>query len=223
MRNKNTLLFLFVFLIFGFSDAQNKLLGRVVDSKRAPVAGVQIFLDSLDSGRKTNNRGYFEVMVPKGVKEINVYSRIYGLLSTPYQGESILNFMFLNSETPNLESDESQVGYTNIKNKDLTYNVPKVDIESQPEQAVGWNTIYDLIRARVAGVLVTDDNRIIIRGRNSLRSSSDPLFVVDGTIVFSIDYINPYDVKEISVLKDAAAAIYGTRGANGVIQITLKD
>lgn len=220
---KKTVLFSALFaLFFLFTNAQSKLFGKVTDSKQEPVEGVLIYLDSINSGMKTNKRGYFEVMVPDGVKEINVYSNIYGLLSTPYNGESILNFMFLNPETPKVVEEESDSGYGKISNKDLGYSVGKVDVEAQPEEAIGYNTIYDFIRARVAGVRVTDTNRIIIRGRNSVNSSSDPLFVVDGTIVVDISFINPMDVKEITVLKDAAAAIYGSRGANGVIKITLK-
>lgn len=223
MKKKITLLFTFFVLVFSISNGQTKLLGKVSDSKQEAVEGALIYLDSINSGMKTNNRGYFEVMVPDGVKEINVYSSVYGLLSTPYNGESILNFMFLNAETPKFESSESDSGYGKVSNKDLGYSVGKVDVEAQPEEAIGYNTIYDFIRARVAGVRVTDTNQIIIRGRNSINSSSDPLFVVDGTIVVNIDFINPMDVKEITVLKDAAAAIYGSRGANGVIKITLKN
>ncbi len=91
------------------------------------------------------------------------------------------------------------------------------------KQAYAYENIYDLIRGRLGGVFVTDNNRIIIRGPISLSQSSTPLFVVDGNIVYSIDHIFPRDVKDISVLKGAAASIYGSRGAGGVIQITTKN
>jgi TonB-dependent SusC/RagA subfamily outer membrane receptor len=86
----------------------------------------------------------------------------------------------------------------------------------------GYNNIYDYMRGKLPGVRVTNDNKIIIRGLNSLKLTSDPLFVVDGAIVSNIDYINLNEIKNISVLKDASASIYGSRGTNGVILINLK-
>jgi TonB-dependent SusC/RagA subfamily outer membrane receptor len=77
-----------------------------------------------------------------------------------------------------------------------------------------------MIQGKVPGVDVVG-NKITIRGVGSLNLSSDPLFVVDGVAVSSIDNISPREVKSITVLKGASAAIYGTRGANGVILITL--
>jgi TonB-dependent SusC/RagA subfamily outer membrane receptor len=74
----------------------------------------------------------------------------------------------------------------------------------------------------LAGVTVSRDNKISIRGVSSLRNIGDPLFVVDGIIVSSIDYIFPNNVKSVSVLKDAAASIYGAQGGNGVILIKTK-
>ncbi|MGB5364485.1 MAG: TonB-dependent receptor plug domain-containing protein, partial [Aureibaculum sp.] len=71
-------------------------------------------------------------------------------------------------------------------------------------------------------VMVTKSNKIIIRGVNSVRNTSDPLFVVDGIIVSNIDYIPTNNIKEITVLKDAASSIYGSQASAGVIQITTK-
>ena len=64
--------------------------------------------------------------------------------------------------------------------------------------------------------------KIFVRGINSVNSPTDPLMIVDGTIMNDISDINPYEVESVDVLKDAAAAIYGVRGANGVIIITMK-
>ena len=78
-----------------------------------------------------------------------------------------------------------------------------------------------MIQGKCAGVQVSGHS-IIIRGKNSINLSSEPLFVVDGVAVEDVSYINPREVKNITVLKDSAASIYGVRGANGVILITLK-
>ena len=80
-----------------------------------------------------------------------------------------------------------------------------------------------MIRSRLSGVTVSKNNIIAIRGVNSINNISEPLFVVDGFIVSSIDYIAPMNVKSVSVLKDGAAAIYGSRASSGVILITTKQ
>ena len=79
-----------------------------------------------------------------------------------------------------------------------------------------------MIRGKLAGVSVSSDNKITIRGVSSLNYTTEPLFVVDGIIVSSIDYIFPNNVKKISVLKGAEATIYGARGTSGVLVITTK-
>ena len=99
--------------------------------------------------------------------------------------------------------------------------VEEVDAEERID-ATRFLSIYDLIRDRVSGVRVSSDNKITIRGVNSFISSQDPLFVVDGNIVSSIDFILPVDVDKISVLKGSEASMYGTRGANGVLVIKTK-
>jgi TonB-dependent SusC/RagA subfamily outer membrane receptor len=78
-----------------------------------------------------------------------------------------------------------------------------------------------MIKGRIPGVSVTG-NTIMIQGPISFTTSSTPLFVVDGTVVSSIDNISPIEVSSIDILKGPAAAIYGSRGANGVILIKLK-
>jgi len=90
------------------------------------------------------------------------------------------------------------------------------------KNTVIYRSIYDMIRGRIAGVIVQPDNTIIIRGISSIKNNAEPLFVVDGNVVSSIDYIVPNEVKSIAVLKDAEASIYGSRGSNGVLVITTK-
>ena len=82
--------------------------------------------------------------------------------------------------------------------------------------------IYSVEEGRVAGVMVTPDRRIIIRGIGTINGSTDPLIMVDGYEVQDLSVINPRDVKSVDILKDGSASIYGVRGANGVILITTK-
>ena len=215
---------LFIILLFISTavSAQDKLLGKVMNFSDEPIVGALVFLDGVNTKMRTNERGYFEVTVPEGTKVVQILAKEYGLLSTEYNGSDKMNFVYLNYEADPEEVEKASIGYGNVARKDLTYSIQDLEIDDR-DQAKGFNTVYDLIRARVSGVRVTDDNRIYIRGNTRLGTYSSPLFVVDGVIVDNIDFVIPNEVKDIDVLKDAAASIYGSRGANGVILITLKD
>ena len=116
------------------------------------------------------------------------------------------------------------IGYGETTQEGLTYAVSSVDMSQIDNGA--YTTIYDYLEGRVPGVQVRKTGptsaSILVRGINSINSSTEPLIIVDGVEVGDISYINPRDVKSVDVLKDASAAIYGSRGANGVIIITLK-
>ena len=106
-----------------------------------------------------------------------------------------------------------------VTDAERTQAVGHIDMERTTES---YRDIYDYIRGKVPGVLV-QDGKILIRGISSINSSTYPLFVVDGTPMNDISWINPYDVKSIDVLKDSSScALYGVRGANGVIVIRMK-
>ena len=225
MKNLKVLsVFVFMFFVaFGFS--QTRLAGNVSNSKSKPIAKAQIFLDSINSNVTTDKRGYFEVMIPVGVKDINVFSGKYGLLSYVYNGESKIDFIFIDGKVSSKDrvkdGDEVSLDYNELEQKYVAIKVDRVKAGQQIDSA-RFRNIYDLIRNRLSGVYVTRDNKIRIRGVNSIISPQDPLFVVNGSIVSSINDILPVDVEDIGVLKDSAAAIYGSRGANGVIVITTK-
>ena len=115
------------------------------------------------------------------------------------------------------------MGYGETSQEALSYAISSVDME---EDKSGYITIYDYLEGRVPGVKVVKNGAttasVYIRGINSVNSSTEPLFVVDGIMVNDISYLNPRDVKSVTVLKDASASIYGVRGGNGVILIKLK-
>lgn len=121
------------------------------------------------------------------------------------------------------------VGYGTMKKRDLTGSVKSVSNETL--KASGQNSTLGALRGQNAGVSVTQATgklgtgyNIEIRGMNSINKSSSPLCVVDGVVGGDINAINPADIEKIDVLKDvSAAAIYGSRGANGVIIVTTKS
>ena len=218
--------FLLVVLLFvSFSYAQNKLIGKVVNSENKPIANAKIYVDTIYSNVETNRNGDFEILLPQKGSAINVYSHEYGLLSAKFNNESIMNFKFLDPEKSKEEQtkkeDKISIGYSEANQEYQVKTMRSLDVQNDKNTGI-YRDIYDLIRGRLTGVSVSRDNKITIRGVSSIGNISEPLFVVDGLIVSSIDYISPNNVKSISVLKGAEASIYGSQGSSGVIIIKTK-
>ena len=113
-----------------------------------------------------------------------------------------------------------EMGYGTVNKDDLTYSVSS--LKPEEKEMASYSNMYDYLRGRVPGVSVSPDNRIQIRGNNSINASTEPLIIVDGT-ESDLNAINPRDVYSVNVLKDGSASIYGVRGACGVIIITTKS
>ena len=118
------------------------------------------------------------------------------------------------------EDPEVNVGYGTVRKSGLTQSVSTVQVKENEMQ--NYRDIYEYLEGRVAGVEVTYDKRIIVRGSGTVNGSTDPLILGDGQEWQDISGLNPNDIKSIDVLKGSATAIYGVRGSNGVILITTK-
>lgn len=121
--------------------------------------------------------------------------------------------------------EEINVGYGSVSKDELTYSVNQVEIDEK--ESTVYTNIWDYMRGRVPGVSIGpagagETPQITVRGISSVNLSTQPLILLDGIETSDISMLNPNDVASVSVLKDASAAIYGTRGANGVIMITTK-
>ena len=207
MKTLKKAVFATLLLLIFKGNAQQILSGKVVNYKNKPVVGVKIFVDSTDTNVETDKVGMYSITLPQKVKSIKVYSKKYGWLSNDYTLESKMDFIYLDADKTKKEKNTA-IGQSISPEKD--------------RNTVVYRSIYDMIRGRIAGVIVQPDNTIIIRGISSIKNNAEPLFVVDGNVVSSIDYIVPNEVKSISVLKDAEASIYGSRGSSGVLVITTK-
>lgn len=122
--------------------------------------------------------------------------------------------------------DAVNVGYGSVDKNNLTYSVTQVEVDDK--ESMVYTNIWDYLRGRVPGVMIGNAGpgetpSIVVRGINSVNSSTQPLFVLDGVETPDISFLNPNDVANVSVLKDSSASIYGTRGGNGVILITTKS
>ena len=126
-----------------------------------------------------------------------------------------LNLEFIDSE----ENREIAVGYGYISEKDLSFGVSHM--ENKNDRFCSYSSIFDLISGQLSGVTVVGRDVYVRGGTNSFSLSTTALYVVDDQTTSSIAWIQPCQVKSISVLKDGNAAIYGSRGGNGVILIEL--
>lgn len=117
------------------------------------------------------------------------------------------------------KDDVLNIGYGNQIKDHNTYSISKLEVKEK--EIASYNSIYDYISGRIPGVQVTG-TRIVIRGVGTITGETDPLILVDGVQTDDISYINPNDVADVTVLKDASTSIYGVQGANGVILITTK-
>lgn len=212
------------------AEAQKKeklitVTGTVSDTTMAPVAGALIVVDGLDSGEITSEKGTFKVKVSPETGNIGAYTKNLGSAITVFEGQDKITLVLdgtqvLKNFVPVTADGETdiEIGYGTVKKKNLTTSVGYID--AQDESNASYTNIYEMIQGKVPGVQVSG-NKITIRGINSINSGTDPLFVVDGIVVNSIDNISPRQVKSITVLKGSDAAIYGSRGAGGVIMITM--
>ncbi len=197
------------------------ITGNVLDSKQKPVEGAVIFIDKVKTSAVTDQKGFYKVKVNPDAKEILVFTLFNGASEEVINGRTSIDFILTgkSTEPANKTTDNEvvNIGYGTTKKKEVTNAVGVID--GQDPSFASYQSIYDMIRGRVPGVEVNGKS-IKIMGSSSLNVSTEPLFVVDGVIVNSIDDISPQTVKSIEVLKGPAASVYGTRGANGVILIT---
>ena len=115
------------------------------------------------------------------------------------------------------EDDSVDIGYGLQSRRESTTAVSNVKVRKHEAQT--YSDMYAYLRGRVPGVMVTSDNRIIIRGIGTNSDATDPLILVDGVETTDLSGINPADVASVDVIKDGSSAIYGMQGANGVIII----
>lgn len=229
--------FLMLALLVGFSTvswAQTEITGLVVDDQNVPLPGANVVIKGSSKGVVTDFDGNFSIEASVG-----------DILEISYIGMTTRQVVVANNNagTIILQTDATQledvvvVGYGTQQKKDITGAVSSVKSENFNKGVV--TSPESLIQGKVAGVNVTSasgepgsSQSITIRGVGSVRSGSTPLFVVDGfaldnsstgVVTNPLNFINPEDIESMDVLKDASAtAIYGSRGANGVVLITTK-
>lgn len=198
--------------------------GYVKDGTDTPVANAIIIVDGEKTAFFTNDKGFYKARINQGSSSIGVLTQTSGKVEEPINGRGRIDFRFEGSVPIQVsgkadpEDEAVDMGLRTAKKKSLTSPVDVVD--GTKSKYASYNNIYDMIKNEVPGVMVSG-NSIRIRTATSINASNEPLFVVDGVPVNTIDNIVPQMVKSIQVLKGSSAAIYGMRGSNGVIVISL--
>lgn len=203
------------------------ITGTVRDENNDPLIGVSIVAKNTTVGTITNADGNYELKLPDDVTTL-VFSYIgYQTQEINIDGRNIIDLTMV-SAAAQIEQ-VVVIGYGTINKRDVTGAVKSLRTEEFNKGII--NTPEQLLQGKVAGVNVTtasgDPNAAIsvtVRGPGGVRTGSDPLYVIDGLAINGpASFLNPEDIESIDVLKDASAtAIYGSRGANGVILITTK-
>jgi TonB-linked SusC/RagA family outer membrane protein len=203
------------------------LTGCVTDVVHEPLAGVHIVVKGTSSGTISNQEGRFTLQVTQADPVLIISYVGYKTIEFDVGSKQHLEFMM---ETDELTLNEIWViGYGFAKKRDLTGAITSVKGEKLRETAP-FSTI-EALQGRAAGVSVLlesarpgEEAIIRIRGNRSLKAINDPLFVIDGIpIVTGLSELNVLDIESVEILKDASStAIYGSRGANGVILISTK-
>lgn len=225
---KLTLLICFLVLSQALLVAQNKttITGVVVGSDSKPIIGVTVAEPGTSNGTTTNAKGEYSISVSKGPNTFILFSYM-GMVSVT---EKIGNRIKINvtlSEDQNLLDDVVVIGYGTAKKSDVTGSVASVSAATFKDKMI--TSIEDALRGQVAGVRILSNSgepgeslNIRIRGSGSLNASNAPIYVIDG-IVSEEANISAGDIQSMEFLKDASAtAIYGSKGANGVVMITTK-
>ncbi len=246
----NKIFFLLVFLPTMVFSQSKTITGSVTDDVGLPIPGVSILVKNTKNlGVATDFDGNFNITIPFNQTKILVFSYLgYTTQEVNVSKTTNVNLIMISDQT---QLDEVVViGYGTVLKKDVTGSLVTVEVKDNVANQSG--TIDQLLQGRAAGVQVTQNAgapgsgiSVKIRGTNSLRGNNEPLYVIDGVIISSagedvvaaggvgnsgqeaqngLNGINPRDIESIQVLKDASAtAIYGSRGANGVVLITTKQ
>ena len=238
-------LFLLVFVPALVFSQSKTVTGRVTDGKdNSPLAEATVSVVGKSISSKTGPDGTFTISVPDGSKKLKVSYIGYADQTVNITGETMSIALLSSAQTL---TDVVVIGYGTVRKKDATGAVASVKAKDFNQGVI--NSPDQLLQNKVAGLEITNTSgqpgaatTIQIRGNSSIRSSNNPLYVVDGVPLDGgtarpdvgtafgntpnsnpLLLINPFDIAQIDVLKDASStAIYGSRGANGVVIITTK-
>ena len=197
--------------------------GIVCDQAGEPVKNVKVYVKSAKLYTYSDRKGRFGLtnVGPTDTLHLRVKKLNYDI---PVEGRRSIKIWL--ADQPNYKAAEDQelvdVGYGFVKRREFT-GVSNA-ISGDELRRSGQTSLWTALQGRIPGLIIEADNfggaDVMIRGRNTLTGPTTPLFIIDGMVVESLDFVNLYDVDYVEVLKEAS--IYGSRGANGVIIVHTK-
>lgn len=208
--------------------AQTVIKGNVTDNTGEPIIGASVIEDgSASNGGVTDLDGNFTITLKGNSKKLKVSYVGMKPQVVNVSGKSVVNIKLEDDATT--LNDVVVIGYGSVKKKDLTGSVATVN--NKALEAVPVANATEALQGKMAGVQITAtegspdaEMKIRVRGGGSITGDNTPLYIVDGFPVESISDIPASEIEDITVLKDASStAIYGSRGANGVILVTTKS
>lgn len=224
---KTFLLFLGLFY-FLFSFAQDRQIkGRVVDESGNAIPGANVIIRGNKNGVQTDAQGNFSISAPRGAVTLEISSTGYTTQTLSADGDLAAPIPL--SKSIGSLDEVVVVGYQVVKRKDLLGSVSSIGARQLKDNTL--NSAAQALAGRLAGVQITGTEGspnaeviIRVRGGGSITQDNSPLYIIDGIQVDNaLNTISPQDIETVDVLKDASAtAIYGSRGANGVVIITTK-
>jgi len=213
------------FMIFSVAMSAQTISGVVSDDTGEAIIGANVIVKGTTIGTITDLDGSYSLNLPSGSTVLEVSYLGYKSQSITIEGRKTINVvMMTDSETLD---EVIVIGYGTVKKSNLTGAVASIDGSELTALAVGNPT--SALQGKVSGLQIENNGgepggaaNVFVRGVSSL-TNSFPLYVIDGTFADNMNYLNPKDIERIEVLKDAsAAAIYGSRAANGVVIINTK-
>ncbi|MCH5688142.1 TonB-dependent receptor plug domain-containing protein [Niabella sp. W65] len=212
-----------------FQQQPVTVTGIIATATGEPIPAASVSEKGTNVGTVSDTQGKFSITV-SGSNAVLVISSVgFTTLEVPVNGRTDLNTIVLSSAAADTNLEEVVVvGYGTMRKSDLTGSISTAKgsdiIKGQPFNAL------EGLKGRAAGVNIFSNTgqpggemRVIIRGLATINASANPLYVVDGVVMQNFQFLNPNDIESIEVLKDASsAAIYGARGANGVVLVTTK-
>lgn len=197
--------------------------GLVLDREMKPKKGVKVYVKDPKRYAITDKKGRFGLTDVQPDDTLHLVVSKKETLLVPVEGRRGIRIVFAGDKRAQAENDDeiANTGFGFVKRREFTG--VSSGISGDRLRSTGRRDILSALKGLVPGLNVTGpagDQSVNIRGVNSLTSPTEPLYVVDGVVVSSLDFLNIYDVDHVEVIKDGSQ--YGSRGANGVIVVTTK-